>query len=110
MEKSGRLRAQLLERLPDLGAIAHSPDDKLAVLRAWLNHWTDPGIWFNGMPLEWWQTSGGVTSHSGKFAPLTRWLTAHQVARDFEREWLPVILDTFCEPAGGKYRMRAGTL
>ena len=109
MERVG-LRPRLLEKLTTLGDLATSPDTKLALTRSWLNHWTEPGIWFHGMPPTWWQAQDGVDGHTGKFAPMLRWLAASGVNKQFEREWLPTLLELFCEPSGGKYRMRAGTL
>ena len=108
----GALRAQLVDALPDLATLATTPEQKVALVRIWLNQWTDPGpgIWFSGMPLEWWQAPDGVEGHSGKFASFLRWLPDAQVRREFERAWLPVLLRTFCEPAGGKHRMRAAAL
>ncbi len=106
----GSLHSRVLEALPSLGPFATEPDHKLAVLRCWLNQWTDPGIWFQGMPIEWWLTTGGVEPHTGKFASFGRWLRDPAVKREFDKNWLPVLLEHFCEPVGGKHRIRAGTL
>jgi len=46
------LRSRVLEALPNLGSFATTPEGKLAVVRSWVNQWTDPGIWFQGMPTE----------------------------------------------------------
>src|SRR5581483_5295293 len=46
----------------------------------------------------------------GKFAVLDRWLGSRDTKREFERQWLPLLLELFCEPLGNKYRMRAANL
>jgi len=100
-------RATLLERLPALGEIAVSDEQRLALARLWLNEWTSYGIWFSATPTTWWQQRDGVRGHSGKFQPISRWFGVSSVNRDFERSWLPALLETFCEPMSGKYRLRA---
>ncbi|RJQ08841.1 MAG: DUF1998 domain-containing protein [Dehalococcoidia bacterium] len=106
-EREG-LRKQVLERVPTIGGVASDDAEKLALVRAWLNQWTVPGIWFADMPDGWWQAKDGVRSHTGKFEAIRRWLPTPASRREFERGWLPVLLEIFCEGvAGGKYRMRA---
>lgn len=105
------LTQPLLDALPSLEPLATTADQKLAVVRLWLNEWTKPGIWFSGMPLEWWQTKDGVRAHTGKFAAITRWLGSPALRRDFERGWLPQLIKTFCEsPSPGKHRVRSENL
>src|SRR5690606_15051840 len=54
--------------LPVLTGLAETPDDKIAVARAWLRAWSrKSGIWFRGMPNSWWGTGGEVRSHKGDF-------------------------------------------
>lgn len=104
------LRDGLLEALPPIAGVASDPTTKLALARSWLNQWSEPGIWFQSMPHGWWQSKGGVQHHNGNFAPLKRWLGTAEAKRTFERTWLPVLLERFCEPIGGKHRIRAGNL
>ena len=101
-----------LDSLPALPGVAESDEHKLALIRAWITQWTAPnaGVWFQRMGPEWWQTRHGVRPHSGKFAPLDRWLSDRETRKTFERDWLPVLLERLCEPAGDKYRIRAGSL
>ena len=99
--------------LPNLEGLAETDEGKIALVRTWLAHWTGPlaGIWFQSMNPSWWQTRRGVRPHSGKFAGLERWVADKAVKRVFEREWLPVLLEVFCELiAPNKYRIRAGNL
>ena len=109
-EREG-LRSQLLERLPAIAGVASDDAEKLALVRAWLNQWSVPGIWFANMPQAWWQAKDGVRSHRGRFAAITRWLPSPASRREFDRRWLPILLELFCESVdGGKYRMRARNL
>jgi ATP-dependent helicase YprA (DUF1998 family) len=103
-------RPSLLERLPTLGEIAVTDEQRLALVRLWLNEWTSYGIWFSNTPTTWWQQRDGVRPHTGKFQPLARWIGSPSVNRDFERTWLPILLETFCEQMSGKYRVRAVSL
>jgi ATP-dependent helicase YprA (DUF1998 family) len=104
-ERQG-LRAALLDRLPVLGTLAVDDNQRLALTRLWINQWTVYGLWFAATPIAQWQQRDGVRGHTGKFAPIARWLDSPALKRDFERGWLPVLLDTFCEQVGGKYRIR----
>ena len=81
-------------------------EQRLALVRLWLNEWTSYGIWFSNTPTTWWQQRDGVRPHTGKFQPLARWIGSPSVNRDFERTWLPILLETFCEQMSGKYRVR----
>jgi ATP-dependent helicase YprA (DUF1998 family) len=109
-ERSGITRR--LDVLPALAGVAETDERKLALIRAWITQWTTPnaGIWFQNMDPDWWQTRHGVRPHNGKFAPLDRWISDRETRKSFERDWLPVLLERFCEPAGDKFRIRAGNL
>jgi ATP-dependent helicase YprA (DUF1998 family) len=101
-----------LDSLSSLAGIAETQERKLALIRAWITQWVAPnaGIWFQNMQPDWWQTRNGVRPHNGKFAPLERWLTDRDTRKSFDRDWLPVLLERLCEPAGDKFRIRAGHL
>lgn len=99
-----------LDGLPAIAGVAETPDAKLALVRAWLGYWASPrpGIWFRAMPDGWWQTSKGVQAHAGRFAGLDRWISDKAAKKTFEKEWLPLLLETFCVlKAPKKYQMRA---
>lgn len=106
IRERGRLRANL-EQLPDL-PMAASPDAKIALVRQWLGYWARHGYWFRSMGPSFWGTSRGVRPHSGKFEALKRWIGDSTVSRTFERQWLPVLLETFAENvAPSRYRVLA---
>lgn len=106
------LRIRILA-LPPVNGVAEEEPAKLALARFWLTQWADrPGIWFKGMPDgEWWLTPRGVRHHSGAFKPIGRWLEDSEAKRAFERDWVPALLDMFCERvAPRKYRILAANL
>jgi hypothetical protein len=112
VRERGNIEARLLD-LPPLVGLADSNEQRIALVRAWIAQWTGPlaGLWFQNMNLSWWQTTRGVRPHSGKFAALDRWMADREVKKVFERVWLPVLLETFCElTAPNKYRIRAANL
>ncbi|WP_031179032.1 DEAD/DEAH box helicase [Streptomyces seoulensis] len=103
--------AELLAALPNIENIATSDDSKLALVRLWLMQWMNRGIWFSSMTDgDWWMTEGGVHPHSGKFQPLERWLNSRASKKQFNDDWLPVLLRHFCEGIGGKYRLSASKI
>ena len=99
--------------LPAIPDAADTEEKRKALIRAWIAQWSGrtAGIWFQNMTPSWHQTRGGVRTHSGKFAALDRWLGGREAKRVFEREWLPQLLEWFCESlAPSKYRMKASNL
>lgn len=109
IRERGKLTSDLAA-LPDL-PVATSPEAKIAIARLWLHHWAGPGYWFRSMPLSLWQTPRGVRPHAGKFAPLGRWLADKPIAKVFDAEWLPRLLELFTENvAPKKYRLLASHL
>lgn len=101
-----------LTALPSLAGIAETAEEKLALVRLWITHWAGPtaGIWFQNMNPTWWQTTRGVRPHTGKFAGLNRWMGDRDAKKVFEQQWLPQLLETFCELVANKYRIRASNL
>jgi ATP-dependent helicase YprA (DUF1998 family) len=102
-----------LRSLPPLAGVTATDEDKLVLARLWLYQWTTPtaGIWFQSMDHSWLQTSRGVRLHSGKFRALERTLADKEAKKVFERDWVPALLEQFCElMAPNKYRIRAQTL
>ena len=107
------LEARLLEQLPVVPGVAETDEQRIALARAWLAQWTGPsaGLWFQNMNPSWWQTSRGVRPHTGRFSVFDRWLNNRDAKKVFDRQWLPVLLDIFCElTAPNKYRIRAANL
>ena len=82
--------------LPDIPNYAATGDEKLALVRAWLRCWTRVGIWLSRMPSGWF--SREVRSHSGKFRDMNLLLPESSARRQFEKEWLPKLLELFAVP------------
>jgi len=93
----------LLADLTDLAGVAITDDTKIALVRIWLAQWATPsqGIWFPSMTAVWRGVKGGVRPHTGKFRPFERWLGSATLTKQFNKDWLPVLHQTFCEAAGG---------
>lgn len=107
-----RERADLtdaLGALPDLPGTAAGADETRAFARLWINQWPyGPGIWFRNMDDTWVQTRGGVRTHTGNFATLSNRITDRETRKTFEKEWVPRLLELFCEQrAPRKYRILA---
>jgi Lhr-like helicase len=98
---------RLLADLPPLPGF-ESDDQRRAVIRLWINQWTEPGLWFSTMPSAWFGSE--VRGHKGKFKNLTSWFEDKETRRAFERGWLPLLLSHFCEVQGETFRMRAARL
>jgi ATP-dependent helicase YprA (DUF1998 family) len=104
-------RTKLLADLPALNGVAATDEQKLALVRLWLAQWATPtrGIWFPSMTNgEWWRVKGGVKPHSGKFRPIQNWLPTSEVKKKFTTQWVPILLNAFCENRGGTYCLLAG--
>ncbi len=96
--------------LPDLPGTAITYDEKRALARLWLSQWANynAGIWFRNMDDSWVQTRGGVRPHSGNFSAVTARIGDRAAKKVFEKEWVPRLLNLFCEQrAPKKYRMLA---
>lgn len=97
--------------LPVLTGLAETPDDKIAVARAWLRAWSrKSGIWFRGMPNSWWGTGGEVRSHKGDFRAMQHVLATPTLRKDFKKEWIPRLLPMVTEQADGGNRLLARKL
>lgn len=102
-----RDREHLLNDLPALSPF-DGDDERLALVRLWINAWTKPGLWFPTMPSSWWLTE--VRGHKGGFKEVRSWLQTPEIRRAFERDWIPVLQEHFCEPQGATFRIRAARL
>ena len=95
--------------LPDIPDYAQSPDEKLALARAWLRCWRRSGIWLNSMPPARWLRD--VQPRSGKFKDMQRFLSDRAARALFDKEWLPRLLEVFAEQTGvGMYRLKGREL
>lgn len=99
----------LLADLTDIPGVGDTDDTKTALVRLWLAQWATPsqGIWFPSMTQVWRGVKGGVRPHTGKFRPFERWLGSTALTRQFNKEWLPVLHQRFCEAAGNKHFLLA---
>ena len=99
---------KLLTDIPEISGVASSEDEKLALIRMWLGLWANKGIWFSAMQEgEWWNVSRGVLPHSGKFDKMTKWLPDSATRKQFNDNWLPILLRELCEAKDGKFRLLA---
>lgn len=95
--------------LPDVSGYAHTPDEKIALARAWLRCWSRPGFWLSRMPPAWWLRD--VQPRSGKFKDIHRFLRDKSARALFDKEWVPRMLGLFAEQtAPGKFRLKGGEL
>lgn len=102
-----RYSATLLSTLPPLKPF-DTDEQRLALVRLWINSWIVPGIWLPTMPSSWWMTE--VRGHRGVFKTLSQWFVEPQTRKDFVKSWLPVLVETLCEAQGDTFRMRASCL
>jgi len=111
LREKGTIRKALFSKLPEIDGVATTEEEKLALVRIWLGFWATKGIWFQSMQEgEWWKVKGGVHPHAGKFDGFAKWLETKPNKKQFNDEWLPILLTTFCESIGGKYRLVAGNV
>ncbi len=97
------------ESLPGIPGVAELPDQKVALVRAWLRCWGRAGFWLSGMPQGWWLNE--VQARTGKFQDMSRLLPDQSARKVFEREWLPQLLAFFTEQmAPGRYRLKGSEL
>lgn len=95
--------------MPDLPGVAATPEEKLALARAWLRAWRRQGFWLSRMPASWSLTE--VKTHkTGKFDSIERMLPTPAARTAFRTEWLPRLLNWFTEPVGNKYRLLGSKL
>jgi ATP-dependent helicase YprA (DUF1998 family) len=102
------VHASKIQALPGVPGYASSPEEKLALARAWLRCWSGAGFWLGRMPPTWWLNE--VRPHSGKFAEMQRLLKDKAARTLFEKNWLPKLLSMFTEPTAGKYRLKGNEL
>ena len=101
--------AAKIQGLPDLPGLATTPEQKLALGRAWLRCWHRAGFWLSRMPPAWWPNE--VQARTGKFQELGRLLRDKSTRTPFEREWVPKLVGWFTEQmAPGKHRLKGGEL
>lgn len=106
----GSAETEALHNLPSIPGLAESPDEKVAIARAWLRTWARRrGIWFKDMPGSWWGPGGTVKSHKGEFQSM-RYLLSTPDHRKAFKIWIPRLLQHFTEDAPGGRRLVARNL
>lgn len=104
-EKTSKLHT--LEAIP---GVAESPEDKVALARAWLRCWQRKGFWMGAMPTSWWLRSRSngtsVKGQKSKFTAMERVLPNKVAKKLFDSKWLPVLTAEFTsDPGGGQRRL-----
>ncbi|HKX46487.1 MAG TPA: DEAD/DEAH box helicase [Planctomycetota bacterium] len=98
-----------LVALPNIPGVAETPDERIALGRAWLRCWRRAGFWLSRMPPAWWLNY--VKAASGKFTDLNNLLVDKAAKKQFEQDWVSKLLALFAEQiAPGKYRLKGGEL
>lgn len=98
-----------IQSLPDVPGVAATPEEKLALARAWLRAWRRQGFWLSRMPASWSLTE--VKTHkTGKFDAIERILSTPAARTVCRTQWLPQLLIWFAEPVGNKYRLLGSKL
>ncbi|MEU4603496.1 DEAD/DEAH box helicase [Kribbella sp. NPDC023972] len=112
LREQADLTDPVLEKLPDIAGIVETREAKIALLRLWISQWRKPGIWFSSMTGDWIGTKDGVRTHKGKFAPMNNFLDALGTGakNTFTKDWLPELIDAFCQMSGGSYQILASNL
>jgi len=94
--------------LPEIPGVA-TPEEKLALSRAWLRAWGKQGFWLSRMPTSWHLTEVKIHK-TGKFNPIERLLASAAARTAFRTQWLPQLLSLLTEPFGDKYRLQGSKL
>lgn len=95
--------------LPEIPGVAGTPEEKLALSRAWLRAWGKQGFWLSRMPPAWSLTE--VKLHkTGTFNPIERLLANSSSRKAFKTHWLPQLLSLLTEQFGDKYRLQGSKL
>ena len=105
IERSAHLNT--IRTLVDIPGVATSPEQKIALARAWLRCWQRPGFWLSRMPQVW--RMNDIKPRSGNFKELERRLVSTEARRIFKREWLPILLGRFTEQIEPKKHLLKGS-
>ena len=116
------LTEELLKELPDLGGIAETEEQKIALVRCWIKFWAKPWtsddrIWLSICPDDWRENSTDrsnrwIKTHNtgffDKFGKVI--LESSQLKSEFRAQWLPILLEKFCQSSNNGYRMLGNNL
>lgn len=109
VEESSKHTAAFLS-LPDIPGVATTPEQKLAVSRAWVRHWGPRSVWLDRMPAGWYGNE--VRPRGPKLQRFERSVLRTTAARkEFAKSWLPELLKRLCQQmSSSKWRMRGAEL
>lgn len=103
-----------LDALPDLSDMTSGPEERLQVVRAWLREWRRQGFHLRGAPLEWTQVGAprglSIKTRGSGFQAFLGRLPNPAAKREFKRDWLPTLLNTFCESVHGEFQLQGSRL
>lgn len=96
--------------LPNLPGVTSSPEERLAVARAWIRRWGPNHVWLERMPVDW--AEDVVRSRGTTIQAFERnVLRTPEAKRAFKRTWIPVLLEKLCSArSSSKYWMRGSEL
>ena len=101
-----------LRTLADIPGVATTPDDKVALARAWLRCWRGNGFWLSGMPTTWRNRSRseGISVKAkkgkGRFNAMDKILLDKPSRKVFNEKWLPELLEIFTASEDGGYLLQ----
>lgn len=105
-----------LESLPPIPGVAETPENKVALARAWLRCWRSCGFWLSRMPSSWWKRPRiqGVSvkgkKGKGKFDAMDVVIKDKASRKLFNDLWTPELLSIFTTDMGGEYQLRGSDL
>lgn len=101
----------MIAALSPLNSATQTVEQRQALVRVWLAEWLRKFLYLSAAPSQWAGTM--VRTHTGKFQRVKRLLKGMGGGEAaFNRDWLPRLLDHFCERVGGtiakgEYRLKA---
>jgi ATP-dependent helicase YprA (DUF1998 family) len=107
-------RKPVLE-LPHVPGVTETDTDKIQLARAWLREWSRAGFNLPGfMDITWFEAATDkkikVATLTGKFQKFLRRLPTAGAKKVVKEKWFPVLLKTFAEDQGGRWRLNGNHL
>ncbi|MBE7157889.1 MAG: DUF1998 domain-containing protein, partial [Rhodospirillales bacterium] len=110
-------KTEMIHELPDIPGLATTPEEKVALVRAWIRERSNAGFFLSKMsPSRWYQVhpdrNARIDSRTGDFTKtFGKRLGTPQNRKAFKSGWLQTLLDHLCDPVGGgKYMMHGSNL
>lgn len=113
VERSDKRKAVL--ELPHVPGVTETDTDKIQLARAWLREWSRAGFNLPGfMDISWFEAATDkkikVATLTGKFQKFLRRLPTAGAKKMVKEKWFPVLLKTFAEDQGGRWRLNGNHL